>query len=421
MLFNIWGGGTIMAYVCIKGNKIEVGGVSLMLGEISAAALSITRKEFEKMYESMSKADRLLFQNKYDLQCQETTKMINALADGGLEGLKKYDLNEGTDEELAPGYPELNEASEHLARTAELMNKYQIFQLFNMDSLEGLLNETRKYAETINDRITTFKIIKMCYNDIKDHLDDLFVFNKTILKFIIYRLMKLEKRNASEYIKAYADFTQDDEAWRNVVNPFNTPKMNYDFYDKLYMQLYPMETDDGTYVIAEYYAIETVQFLLKLDFLKALSVGHQIRRCESCGRFFMVTKGFKTKYCPTASPIDPNKTCEQVARREKRMREKKADDPKTESYNRCITRLTRMLERGSITEEQKQMLVQKAAEYAYQARFMAKYSDKELEEKLSSKNLYRECGMTPPKRGRPPKNNSSDSSGTDNGQTEKPA
>ena len=410
-----------MAHILIKGNKIEIGGVSQMLGEISAAALSISRKEFEDMYVNIAKSDRLLFQSKYDQECLEATKMINALAAGGIEVLKKLDNNEGTDEELAPGYPEMNEAVEYLIRAAKLMDTYQIFQLFNMESLVSLLNDTREYAETLNNRITTFKIIKMCHEEIKDYLDDLFVFNKTILKFVISRLMKLEKRNASEYIKAYAEYTQDDEAWRNVVNPFNTPKMNYDLYDKLYMELFPLETEDGTYIIAEYYTTQTVQFILKLDFLKALSVGHQIRKCESCGRFFMVTKGFKTKYCPTASPIDPNKTCEQVARREKRMREKKADDPKTESYNRCITRLTRMLERGSITEEQKQMLVQKAEEYAYQARFMAKYSDKELEEKLSSKNLYRECGMTPPKRGRPPKNNGSDSSETDNGQTEKPA
>lgn len=410
-----------MAHILIKGNKIEIGGVSLMLGEISAAALSISRKEFEDMYVNIAKSDRLLFQRKYDQERLEATKMINALAAGGIEVLKKLDNKEGTDEELAPGYPEMNEAVEYLIRAAQLMDSYQIFQLFNMESLVSLLNDTREYAETLSNRITTFKIIKMCHEEIKDYLDDLFVFNKTILKFVISRLMKLEKRNASEYIKAYAEYTQDDEAWRNVVNPFNTPKMNYDLYDKLYMELFPLETEDGTYIIAEYYTTQTVQFILKLDFLKALSVGHQIRKCESCGRFFMVTKGFKTKYCPTASPIDPNKTCEQVARREKRMREKKADDPKTESYNRCITRLTRMLERGSITEEQKQMLVQKATEYAYQARFMAKYSDKELEEKLSSKNLYRECGMTPPKRGRPPKNNSSDSSGTDNEQTEKPA
>ena len=410
-----------MAHILIKGNQIEIGGVSLMLGEISAAALSISRKEFEDMYVNIAKSDRLLFQRKYDQERLEATKMINALAAGGIEVLKKLDNKEGTDEELAPGYPEMNEAVEYLIRAAKLMDTYQIFQLFNMESLVSLLNDTREYAETLNNRITTFKIIKLCYEEIKDYLDDLFVFNKTILKFVITRLMKLEKRNASEYIKAYAEYTQDDEAWRNVVNPFNTPKMNYDYYDKLYMELFPLETEDGSYIIAEYYTTQTVQFILKLDFLKALSVGHQIRKCESCGRFFMVTKGFKTKYCPTASPIDPNKTCEQVARREKRMREKKADDPKTESYNRCITRLTRMLERGSITEEQKQMLVQKAAEYAYQARFMAKYSDKELEEKLSSKNLYRECGMTPPKRGRPPKNNSADSSKTDNEQTEKPA
>ena len=407
-----------MIHICVKGDKIEIGKTTYLLGEFSAAALSIPKKEFDEMYDGFHKADRLLNQKKYDLQCRETMDMINVLAEGGLEELKKYDPDEGNDEELAPDFDDLDEAAEHIRRTAEHMSRYPVFQEFAMDSIRNIAEKLGEYAKLANDRIAAFKMYNTMIESIKSCLDDLFSFNKTIQKFVMKRLMDLEKRTPSVYIRAYAEYTQDDEAWYNVVNPLNTPKMCYDFYDVIQMQLYPLETENGNYVIAEYYASNKLQFILKLDFLKALAAGHQIRRCESCGRFFMVTKGFKTKYCPTASPIDPSRTCEQVARREKRMREKKADDPKTGSYKRCITRLARMCERGSITEEQKQMLAQKAGEYVYQARFMARYSDKELEEKLSSENLYRECGMEPPKRGRPPKNNSS---GTDNGQTEKPA
>ena len=45
----------------------------------------------------------------------------------------------------------------------------------------------------------------------------------------------------------------------------------------------------------EYYETEHLQTLLKLDFYKGLEAGHLIRKCELCGRLFLLQKGYHTK------------------------------------------------------------------------------------------------------------------------------
>ena len=105
------------------------------------------------------------------------------------------------------------------------------------------------------------------------------------------------------------------------------------------------------------------------------------------------------------SPENPKRTCNQIAFAKKKPKEKNADNPKYQSYQRCIARLTKSCQRKVITESEKHTLLRKAEELYHTAMTSPEFTNEEFEQQLSSANLYNLCGITPPKKGRPNKEN----------------
>lgn len=66
-----------------------------------------------------------------------------------------------------------------------------------------------------------------------------------------------------------------------------------------------------------------------------------------------------------------------------------------------MKRIEKSYQRGTITNEQENRLICRAYDIYHTAITSPKYSNAELEELLKSKNLYTQCGITPPKKGRP--------------------
>ena len=192
-------------------------------------------------------------------------------------------------------------------------------------------------------------------------------------------------------------------AYKMIANPIMNEYMSYTSADFLEMNMIPKEITDGCgeYVIAEYYHVDRLQSFLKVDFLKGLMAGHHIRRCEHCGRFFLMTKGYKTRYCDKAAPENPRFTCNQMAYRTVRIKEENADNPKYQSYRRCLNRVMRSYQRKVIDEKQKSVLLRQAEELYHRAMTSPEFSNEEFEQQMQSENLYKLCGFDVPKRGRP--------------------
>ena len=148
-------------------------------------------------------------------------------------------------------------------------------------------------------------------------IDDIFNFNKTMYYFVNDFLSHLKKLDPENFAAAYYDFLTNPMAYKMIANPIMNEYMSYTSADFLEMNMIPKEITDGCgeYVIAEYYHVDRLQSFLKVDFLKGLMAGHHIRRCEHCGRFFLMTKGYKTRYCDKAAPENPRFTCNQMAYR----------------------------------------------------------------------------------------------------------
>lgn len=162
-------------------------------------------------------------------------------------------------------------------------------------------------------------------------------------------------------------------SYKKIANPINDPWMSYDLTDNLDMNLVPREKAEGSgeYLIAEYYHAKRLQSLLKVDFFKGLMVGHQIRRCLNCNRFFIVNGGYKTKYCDMPSPENPNRTCNQMDFAKKKPKEKNAE---------------------------KRTLLAKSEKLYHSAMTSPEFTNDEFEQQLSSASLYRLCGIEPPRK-----------------------
>lgn len=239
-----------------------------------------------------------------------------------------------------------------------------------------------------------------------DILADIASFNTTIRWFISYFLSTLDKLNPGNYARALYSFFNHPGADKMIANPIRGSG-NYTLADAVLLRYVPMPVspDSDEYQIVEYYEADSLQTLLKIDFYKALEAGHVLRRCEYCKRYFLLTKAYHTKYCDQPCPDDPRYTCAQMGFRYRKQAEKKEDDPKAQSLQRCLRRIDQDVSRGIITDEERQKLRAKAKELFHQARIRSGTTNEEFETMLRSENLYPACNVirkTRP-RGRPKK------------------
>ncbi len=388
----------------VKGDMIEVNGQKFMLGELSATCMNITPKEYEEIYDLYQSAKQVLDKEYNEKSAQWAMDMVGNWDEAEFDADNLPDEPEL--EYTPPGKEEWQNLNDILLKLCGMLLRHKIFQVLADPNYVKILEQFKNITgdmltpETWKGYVETAHILDPIINDIYN-------LNKTIYYFVTDNIMHLKKCDPENYAAAYYDFITAPNAHKKIANPMNDPYMSYSFTDNLDMNLIPVETamGSGEYIIAEYYHAKRLQSLLKVDFFKGLMVGHQIRRCLNCNRFFIVKGGYKTKYCDMPSPENPNRTCNQIAFAKKKPKEKNADNPKYQSYQRCIARLTKSCQRGAVTEDEKRTLSAKAEELYHTAMTSPKFTNEEFEQQLSSASLYKLCGLTPPKKGRPGKKN----------------
>lgn len=226
-------------------------------------------------------------------------------------------------------------------------------------------------------------------------ISDIVSFIKTFQNFISLHLQHLKKLDPENYAAALYDFMNREDNYKLIANPLSGTGL---FYEKEPVMLHyvPRETEPGSdeYKIYEQYETHILMTLLKTDFYKALEVGHLLRRCQFCGRYFITTKGYHTKYCDNLAPNRTDVTCRQLAYALGHPKESTADNPISQAYYRCKMRIRQDYTRGRITtKEDKNKLLKKAEEYVFKATISPEISIEELEEQLSTANLCKECNV----------------------------
>lgn len=200
------------------------------------------------------------------------------------------------------------------------------------------------------------------------------------------------------------EFFENPRREKLIANPVSGTGL-YTSVDPVMLRHVPRETEEGSgeFKIYEYYEAELLQTLLKMDFYRALEAGRVIRRCEFCGRYFLLTKGYHTKYCDQPNPGNPRYTCAQLGYHLKGVKEAAGDDPKAQALRRCKMRIDKDYSRANIDDEQRDKLLRKTRDLFHAAHTAPGVSNEEFERQLASRNLYALCNVEryTNKRGRP--------------------
>lgn len=109
---------------------------------------------------------------------------------------------------------------------------------------------------------------------------------------------------------------------------------------------HPQQKDE--YILAERVRCDRLETFLMLDLLRGFAAGHIPRRCDHCGRFFLLDSGYDIRYCENEAPDAPGKTCSQVGAHSKERRRSR-ENPIIAEYKRVYNRLKTRKNRGQIS------------------------------------------------------------------------
>lgn len=367
--------GSIMFYVGKK--TIVLNEHTYTLGELTADILNISPEEYRGMKEILLRAEGKMeqYRSTKELEYWEAAnKEMQALD----RKLRTHPLFRAIKQEPC------------LIKEARMM--LDELQYGRLDCFDDWEDEEPYDVGDLDYKWMAYERYCRAYHSI---LDDLASFNQTIRFFIRYYLSALKKLNPENYAAALYDYLNDPRAaMKMIANPIEGIGF-YSVADPVMLRFVPRPVDyeEETYQIFEYYEATQLQTLLKVDFYKALSAGHVVRRCEYCGRYFLLTKGYHTKYCDKPNPQYPEFTCAQLGYRQTGLKEAAKDDPMKQALFRCYQRLNKDVSRKKITKEERDRLYALAVDLHFDARQDPNISFEEFEESLATENLCAICGI----------------------------
>ena len=189
-----------------------------------------------------------------------------------------------------------------------------------------------------------------------------------------------------------------------IVNPITYHGDCYRRHDEYMLSYVPRELPDGSMAICQEHVTDSLQALMKADYMLALNSGHNIRRCIICGRYFLLKSGVHALYCEGACPHAPGYTCRQFGTVEL-QKELAKDIPKVKVKVTAFARFTKDMQRGAISQEDARKAKDYVRDLLYDALRDANISVEAFEQRISSDRVYQHCGITRTAnpRGRPPK------------------
>ena len=251
----------------------------------------------------------------------------------------------------------------------------------------------------------TWDTYKKHIEDYDRYLHDLRAFNGTIRNFIKFAISKLKTNGPESYAEALYGFYNDGRiAEKLIVNPIADHGDCYTRHDEYMLSYVPRELPDGSAAICQEHVTDSLQALMKADYMLALNSGHNIRRCIICGKYFMLKSGVHALYCEGACPHAPGFTCRQFGTVEV-QKELARDVPKIKAKLTAFSRITKDMQRGAISQEDARRAKDYVRDLLYDALRDSEISVQKFTEQISTESVYQCCQITrlSKPRGRPRK------------------
>ena len=241
------------------------------------------------------------------------------------------------------------------------------------------------------------------------YLHDIRVFNTTIQNFIQHVISRLLKNDPENYAAALYDFYTDPRMVENlIVTPLNHGTDCYTTHDSYALSYVPREMADRHFAICEKHSTDSVQAVLKADYMHALNAGRNILRCKVCSKYFLLKGGAHALYCEGACPYDSRFTCRQFGTHEV-QKELARDIPKLRIKLTAFERITKDMRREAITREEARVAKDDVRDALYDALRRNDLPLEAFEQAVSSEAVYARCGIArkAKPRGRPKKDGAS--------------
>lgn len=329
-------------------DKVEVGKRRCSLGEITTEFLNLDFnifKELDELAQAFAGSARKMMEEKDRSAVPEVQRRLNQFLDL-LWTLPPY-----------PSMPrEQSAACRLFPQLAEQENAWQ-----EMDDPKSETNF--ELTQWINEIDWLPYQLEWCYNQTSLIVDQY--------------LEPLTKRAKDAYAFAFLCYCRDrDRAAFLIPNPSDEGTVS-----NTELSFVPIQDHSGQVVLGEVLRFNDLVSFIKTDFYRGLMHGNAPRKCQNCGKFFLLTNGYKTCYCNNIAPGETERTCRKVGAHIKEAKKKASETPAQQEYRKVYNRLKMRKARGKISIEEWNAAVAEAEELREQAE-RGELSELELRERL---------------------------------------
>lgn len=92
--------------------------------------------------------------------------------------------------------------------------------------------------------------------------------------------------------------------------------------------------DDSNFFLCQSFEFKNIGAFLYFDLFRGIENNYIPRKCDNCGKYFLIKAGKYSCFCNNISPNDNSKTCKEIGSR-KRYEDKCKSDPIWQTYNRA--------------------------------------------------------------------------------------
>lgn len=331
-------------------DKVEVGERHCSLGEITTEFLNLDFnifKELDELAQAFAGSARKMMEEKDRSVVPEVQRKLNQF----LELLW-----------ILPPYPsmprEQSAACQLFPRLAEQEEAWQ-----EMDDPKSETNF--ELTQWINEIDWLPYRLEWCYNQ---------------TSLVVDRYLEpLTKRTKDAYAFAFLCYCRGrDRAAFLLPNPSDEGTVS-----NTELSFVPIQDQDhlGQVVLGEVLRFNDLVSFMKTDFYRGLIHGNAPRKCQNCGKYFLLTNGYNTCYCNNIAPGETKRTCRKVGAHNKEAKKKASETPAQQEYRKAYNRLKMRKARGKISVDQWNTAVAEAEELREQAE-QGKLSELELRERL---------------------------------------
>ena len=272
--------GDIVFY--IHGDTIEYGGELFSAGELTADILNLSLEDYQRIQKNVRRMENLTEQYERT-QDREFWRKLNyqfmALRTRMME-FRVFQILLRDDSKF------FNEARQYTEYRSSLPEEDLDYEDFSADQWVEMAEQVETTGQIPvpllifpGGRKTKWLYYRKQMNRYERYLGDVACFNPTIHNFIHFLISKLEHNSPENYAASLYQLYNDERLVEKlIVNPRSLEQPFYQKYDHCVVSYVPRELPDERFAICQEHTTDSLQMLLKADYMKALNAGHNIRQ-----------------------------------------------------------------------------------------------------------------------------------------------